>query len=75
MIRDLEPNSEYAFHVAAFNKYGDGEHAVSKRIVTGGRRKHIVYPSFPYPETLSSIAAPATVRELTQRGPSAAGTR
>uniref|UniRef100_A0A915DHP3 Fibronectin type-III domain-containing protein n=1 Tax=Ditylenchus dipsaci TaxID=166011 RepID=A0A915DHP3_9BILA len=49
-INDLEPNSEYAIRVAAFNQYGDGEHSASKRIVTGGRP-----PSAPRPQSIRPI--------------------
>ncbi|EYC30621.1 hypothetical protein Y032_0005g2754 [Ancylostoma ceylanicum] len=35
-IDKLEPNTEYAFRMNAFNRNGDGEYTETKRIVTGG---------------------------------------
>ncbi|KJH51946.1 fibronectin type III domain protein [Dictyocaulus viviparus] len=35
-IDKLEPNTEYAFRMNAFNRNGDGEYTETRRIITGG---------------------------------------
>ncbi|KAL3098501.1 hypothetical protein niasHT_021360 [Heterodera trifolii] len=52
-LNDLEPNTEYAIRIAAFNMKGDGElSALTKqsRILTGGKP-----PSPPRPQSISLI--------------------
>ncbi|CAJ0587073.1 unnamed protein product, partial [Mesorhabditis spiculigera] len=36
IVERLEPNTEYAFRVNAFNRHGDGEFSESRTIMTGG---------------------------------------
>ena len=50
MISGLEPNTEYAFRICAFNLHGDGERTPPKKLITGG-----VPPSAPRPLSVTML--------------------
>ena len=50
IISGLEPNTEYAFRVCAFNLHGDGERTPPKKLITGG-----VPPSPPRPLSVTML--------------------
>uniref|UniRef100_A0A914QK75 Fibronectin type-III domain-containing protein n=1 Tax=Panagrolaimus davidi TaxID=227884 RepID=A0A914QK75_9BILA len=50
-ITGLEPNTEYAFRVCAFNLQGDGERTPPKKMMTGG-----MPPSPPRPQSVTMLS-------------------
>uniref|UniRef100_A0AC34PWA8 Fibronectin type-III domain-containing protein n=1 Tax=Panagrolaimus sp. JU765 TaxID=591449 RepID=A0AC34PWA8_9BILA len=56
-ISGLEPNTEYAFRVCAFNLHGDGERTPAKKLMTGG-----MPPSVPRPQSVTMLSDDAPLR-------------
>uniref|UniRef100_A0A7E4UZS3 Fibronectin type III domain-containing protein n=1 Tax=Panagrellus redivivus TaxID=6233 RepID=A0A7E4UZS3_PANRE len=56
-VTGLEPNTEYAFRVCAFNPHGDGERTPAKKMMTGG-----MPPTPPRPQSVTMLSDDAPLR-------------